>query len=190
MMRTAIEAGVYLALCFAFFSIRAVRAYAAALPSPHRWIFGTFFCVLLAGQLINQPRLTFPMTSWALYGRPEHPDTLVFYHYQGFDQRGEVVALDPFRLLAPLGRAEVASKIKNLSREAFSNQHTARQKAAQRQITALLRAIGTIYNGRHPERSVRSVEMIQCSVDLRDHGLAGIRYEPIWRVELTSAGAT
>ena len=188
-MRTAIEAGIYLVLFFSFFSVRSIRAYATALPPAHRWIFGTFFCLLLAGQLINQPRLTFPMTSWALYGKPEHPGTLVFYRYQGFDERGEEVALDPFRLLAPLSRAELASKIKNLSRQAFSNQQTARQAAAQQQITALLRAAGTVYNGRHPERPVRSVEMIQCSLDWRGQGRAGMRQEPIWRAELTSPGA-
>ncbi len=189
MIQTAIEATIYLVLFFSFFSIRAVRVYATALPPAHRWIFGTFFCLLLVGQLINQPRLTFPMTSWALYGKPEHSDTLVFYRYQGWDEQGEAVALDLFRLLAPLGRAELASKVKRLSRQAFSNQQTARQAAAQEQITALLRTVGVVYNGRHPERPVRSVEMIQCSLDLRGQGRRAIREEPIWRSELISPGA-
>lgn len=188
-MRTAIEAAVYLALLFSFLSIRAVRAYAAKLPAAHRAIFGAFFCLLLVGQLINQPRLTFPFTSWALYGKPEHPDTLVFYRYQGLDEKDKAVPLDLFRLLAPLGRAELASKVKNLSREAFSNEQTARQAAAQQQITALLRTLGTVYNGRHPERPIKSVEMTQCSLGLRDQGHAVVREETIWRTELAFAGA-
>lgn len=185
MIPAAIETAIYVSLFFAFFSIRSVRAYVAALPIPHRWIFGAFFSLLLAGQLINQPRLTFPMTSWALYGKAEHPDTLVFYRYQGLDEQGGAVPLDFFRLLAPLGRAELASKVKNISRQAFSNQPSANQAAARLKMTALLRAIGAVYNGRHPQQPVKSVEMIQCELELRGPGRnAGARQEPVWRIKL------
>ena len=188
MARAVIEACIYLALCWAFCSIKSVRVYLASLPSPHRWILTVFFGLLLAGHLINNPRLTFPMASWALYGKPEHPETFVFYRYQGSDMQGGTVELDPFRLLSPLLRAEAASKIKNLCRLGFSDEPMAGREDAQQKIAAILQAVGAVYNHRYPKRPIRTGELIRCSLNLRNSGQPDIRREALWRVSLALEG--
>ena len=189
MMRMVIEACCYAALAWVVLSRPAVRAYAAALPSPHRRIFGAFFSLLIAGQLVNQPRLTFPFTSWAMYGKPEHPDTLVFYRYEGLDDAQQALVLNPFQLLAPIARAEVASQFKDLARHALSDSDEGARAASGRRLSALLSAVGRIHNDRHPDQRIHAVVLVRCTLDLRDGGRSGIQRERVWRADLAGSGA-
>ena len=184
MFLTLIEFSIYLVLITAFFLLPPIHTYFMNLPRPHQCIMATLIVLLLVGQFINDPRLTFPFTSWAMYGRPEHPETLVFYRFQVFDDKQNKIDIDPEDLLSPVGKAAVASKFKNLVRAAFSNEDEAKQKKNQKQLKELLLAVGEIYNRRYPEYPIRSVELIQCSLNLRDRGKSDIHRKSLWRVDL------
>ena len=190
MSHTFLEMGCYLVLGVALCAVRPVRAYFTSLPRPHQWIVMGFVCLLLIGQGVNQTRLTFPFTSWAMYGKPETHDTLIFYRWQGMDQYETAMPLNAYKLLAPVGRAEVASQFKHLGTAAFSGEHTVKQEAARSKLTALLRAMGTIYNAQHPERPLRSVELIRCALPLQEGYTPEIVREPIWRVALGKDGTS
>ncbi len=120
-MRIIIEAGCYLALGYAFFSIGAVRAYWKALPKPHKWILGSTLLLLVVGQLIDRPRQTFPVSSWTMYGKHENSDTLVFYRYRGLDGQGNFVPVSE-QALSVIDASGVASKTKGLAKAALSPQ--------------------------------------------------------------------
>jgi len=183
-----VEASCYGALLVGLWMVRPIRAYVRAIPRPHRKILAGLFLLLLVGQMVNRPRLTFPFTSWAMYGRPEHPDTLVFYRYEGLDEAQQVIPLNPFRLLAPISRAEVASKFKDLASAALSHPDEGRRAASQRRLSALLAAVGRIHNTRHPDRPIRAVMLVRCTLDLRDGGRSDIQRQRVWRADLTEGG--
>lgn len=184
-----VEAACYLALLAGLRTVRPIRTYLQEIPRLHRMILTALFLLLLVGQVVNKPRLTFPFTSWAMYGRPEDPDTLVFYRYEGLDEAQRVVALNPFHLLAPISRAEVASKFKDLASAALSRQDEAARTASQRRLSDLLAAIGRIYNDRHPARPIRSVALVRCTLNRRGGGRSDIQRERVWRVDLTGSDA-
>ena len=183
-MQTAFEASGCVGLAWAFLSIRVVRVYVSAMPVAHRWMIGMFCVLLMVAQFINQPRLTFPFASWTMYGKPEQTRTLVFYRYQGAGGQGDPVEIDPFALLSPIHEAGVASKIKDLAKQAESHLDEASRKLHQERLKALLRAIGRIYNYRHPKRALQAVTLIRCSIDLRQGAAASIHQEPLMRVKL------
>lgn len=186
MSLTFVEALIYLIFFTLLFSFSPIRKYFAKIPVPHKLILITFFILLLIGQFINDPRLTFPFTSWAMYGRPEHPETLVFYRYQGFDDKQNKIDISPEDLLPPIGKSAVASKFKNLLSGAFSNEDKAKQKENEERLKELLLAFGEIYNRSYPEHPIRSVELIQCSLNLRDRGKSDILRQSLWRGALES----
>lgn len=189
MPRTAVEVFWYLTLLVGLWMVRPVQAYVQAIPRPHRRILLALVLLLLLGQLVNNPRLTFPFTSWAMYGQPEHPETLVFYRYEGLDEAQRVISLNPFRLLAPISRAEVASKFKDLARHALSHPDEDRRAASQRRLSALLGAVGQMHNDQHPDRRIHAVVLVRCTLDLRDGGRSDIQRERVWRVDLAGSGA-
>ena len=185
MSRTFVEALIYL-IFFILLSFSPLSQYFAKIPGPHKLILTTFFILLLVGQFINHPKLTFPFTSWAMYGRPEHPETLVFYRYQGVDDKQNKIDISPEDLLPPIGKSAVASKFKNLVSGAFSNEDKAKQKENEERLKELLLAIGEIYNRSYPEHPIRSVELIKCSLNLRDRSKPDIVRQSLWRVALES----
>jgi len=189
MPRSAVEAFWYLALLIGLWRVRPVQAYLQAIPRPHRRILVALILLLFLGQLVNNPRLTFPFTSWAMYGQREDPETLVFYRYEGLDEAQRVVPLNPFRLLAPMSRAEVASKFKNLAFAALSHPDERRRAAAQQRLSALLGAVGRMHNDRHPAQPLSAVVLVRCTLDLRDGSRSDIQRERVWRTELTESGA-
>ena len=175
--RTMVEAGCDAALIAGILAIPSIRAYVASTPRPHRCLFAAFFIALLIGQAVNAPRLTFPFTSWAMYGRPEHPGTLVFYRVRGFDESGQPVDVEPEKLFSSVGKSSVASKLKELAR-----------KPSSAGLEAFLRAVGAAHNRRHSERPIRSLTLVQCSLSISDRGASGVREEPIREIDLGVGG--
>jgi hypothetical protein len=92
--RLVVNGAVYVAVMAAFLWTRQIRSYASRLPWPHRWFLGGFLGVVLIGQIVYDPRLTYPFVAWAMYGRAESADTVVFYRYEGRERSGNRVQLD------------------------------------------------------------------------------------------------
>lgn len=183
--RKFVEALIYLIFFILLSSARPIYQYFAKIPRPHKLVFFIFFLLLLIGQIANRPRLTFPFTSWAMYGRPEHPETLVFYQFQGLNDKQKKIDISPEDLLSPIGKSAVASKFKHLVRAAFSDVDDTEQKENQEKLKQLLLSIGEIYNRRYPENKIHSIEIIQCSIDLSHRGRSDVLRRPLWRVELS-----
>lgn len=181
--RVAVDAVCYLTVFGLFGSLGPIRRYFTGLPRPHQCVLGAMALLLLVGQLVDRPRLTFPFTSWAMYGAPEHPRTLVFYRYQGLDVQGEPVPIAAEALFRAVGPSGFASKVKLLAKRAWSGDDLLTQERARQRLTALLHAVGARYNIEHPERPVHTVVLLRASLELQ-RPASGVTEEPIWRAEV------
>ena len=139
---------------------------------------------MFIGQIVNQPRLTFPFTSWAMYGQPEHPETLVFYQYEGLTKEQKRTIISPEELLPTIGDSAVASKFRFLVRAAFSGRDDTEREETLEELRKFLTSIGGIYNRHHPENTIHSLEIIQCSIDLSKRGHSDILRKSLLGVEL------
>jgi hypothetical protein len=166
MVLTFIESLIYLIFLIFLSSIRPIRRYFAKIPGAHELIFITFFILLLVGQLVNQTSLTFPFTSWAMYGKPEHPEVLVFYRCLGIDEKQNKHTIDTEAFFPFADKSTVASKFKKLVSKAFTNDNLSVQREYQKKLIEWLLAIGQIYNRQHPEDPIRSVELQKCTLNL------------------------
>jgi hypothetical protein len=184
--RTFVEVLIYLIVFILLFSFSPICQYFTKIPGPHKLILITFFILLFIGQFVDQTRLTFPFTSWAMYGKPEHPDTLVFYRCLRIDENQNKITINTEALFPFIDKSEVASKLKELSKKAFLNDDVAVQKEYRRKLTEWLLAIGQIYNHQHSGQPIRSVELQKCYLKLSDGGKPEILREPLWRVDLGS----
>jgi hypothetical protein len=180
-LAAGLEAAIYLAVFFLILSRHAVRNHLDALPRSHRVVLASLFTAVLAGHFAHDPRATFPFSEWSMYGRPESPDTLVFYHSEGIDTGQTRITIDEAALFPAIGASSVASKTRALATEALA-QH--RPGDAPQRLRDWLYAIGDTYNRSHPERPVRAVELVRYSLSLRDQGRSGPSTRPVWRVEL------
>lgn len=176
------EAALYLIVFFLILSRNTVRTHLGALARPHRAILAGLFAAVLAGHFASDPRATFPFSSWAMYGRPESPDMLVFYRSEGIDTSQTRVPIDEARLFPAIGASSIATKVRNLAAQALAQPD--RGGAARRRLTDWLQAVGETYNRTHPERPVRAVELVQYSLNLHDQGKSGLASRPVWRVEI------
>ena len=127
------------------------------------------------------------MTSWAMYGRPQHPDTLVFYRYRGIDDAGATVVIDAETLLSVIGRSAVASKTRALAAAALSAKPSAASTVRQVRLTEWLQGLGRVHNHRYPDQPVHTVELIQCSLPL-DGVASDLRKAMVWRAALNGGG--
>lgn len=182
--RKFVESLIYLIFYILLFSVRPIYQYFAKIPRPHKLVFFIFFILLLIGQIVNQPRLTFPFTSWAMYGRPEHPERLVFYQYRGLNGKQERIVISPEELLPTIGKSVIASKFRILIHTSFSEENGAERNENREKLKELLLSIGQIYNRRYPEDPIHTVEIIQCSIDLSDRGHINIIRKSLWQFEL------
>jgi hypothetical protein len=165
MFLTFIEALIYL-LFLIIISFSPLSQYFAEIPRPHKLILATFFTLLLIGQFVNQTSLTFPFTSWAMYGRPEHQESLVFTRCIGIDENQNKVTINTEALFPFTDKSEVSSKFKDLVSKAFLDDNLTVQTEYRIRLTEWLRAIGKIYNHQHPERQIRYVELQKCTLNL------------------------
>ncbi len=179
MTPTVLEAACYVGLFSALWSVGAIRAYCAALPMPHRRLLGAGLVLLVTCQLINEPRRTFPLTSWAMYGLTDAPAEVVFYRYRGIRAGGEVVPIPADALFQAVGPSGFASKMRRLAEAALDD----RKPRAKEKLTDWLRAIGRYYNHRHPDQPVVAVQLIRCTVPWGEQA-ARIAEKPVWRAEL------
>jgi len=190
MPQIALEVVCYLAALWLLWSARPVRAYMRGLPTPHRRLFQSFFLILLIGQLAHASRTTFPFPTWAMYGQAEHPEALVFYRCEGTTSDHRTVTVDVEGLLAPLTSMGVTTKLKALAKAALSHPNDAKRQARQRDLAELLRAVGALHNRAHPQRPIRRVELVRCTLNLRDRAASGLRREPVWQVDLDAGGVS
>jgi hypothetical protein len=182
----AVEAGCYLAAFLWLWSVRPFHAYVTRLPRPHQWLFGAVFTLCLTSQLAHASRLTFPVVAWEVYARAEHRDVLVFYQFQGIDEHGRAAQVNAESLLRSLSNMAVATKFKQLAKAVLSpTGDAAKQQERQRRLADTLLAMGRLYNRRHPDRPIRWLALMRCSLDLRTGDASTLRREPVWRVDLS-----
>jgi hypothetical protein len=182
--RKLLEAFCYLILFIVIFLVRPIRDYFTSIPKLHQYILITFFILLFIGQMANQPRLTFPFTSWNMYAKPENHRRLLFYQYQGLNDEEQRSLISPGDLLSPIGKSNVAVKLQFLVQAAFSNRNDFERKQNLEKLRELLVSIGEIYNTRHPEDPIHTLEIIECSIDLIDRSRSDVIRKSLWQVEL------
>jgi hypothetical protein len=183
MSLTFIEALIYLVFLI-ILSFGPLSQYFAKIPRPHKLILTTFFTLLLIGQFVNQTSLTFPFTSWAMYGRPEHQESLIFTRCIGVDENQNKVTINTEALFSFADKSEVASKFKDLVSKAFLDDNLAVQREYRIRLTEWLHAIGQIYNYQHPEQPIHSVELQKCTLNLNYSDKLKIVQEPLMIVNI------
>jgi hypothetical protein len=179
-----VESVVYLLYFGTLLSVRPVRAYLRAIPSPHRMVLAGFFFLLTTGQLTLMSRRTFPFPAWTMYGRPESPSTLEYYRYHGVDRSGRTMEIDPAKLFTFVNVAEIDSRVKFFARPASSSRDLEAREEARAKVRDWLMAIGTAYNLRNPETPLRSLEFLRYNWEFRRIRASEVPAESVLRVEL------
>jgi hypothetical protein len=75
-----------------------LRAYTARLPGAYQWTIAALLGGLLAAQVVDTNRATFPLTSWKVYGSAWEPPEIVYHEFWGRTAHGDTVRLNPERL--------------------------------------------------------------------------------------------
>jgi hypothetical protein len=79
-------------------AVRPAASFFRGLPSLYRWTVAALLCGLLAMQVIDANRLTFPFTSWKVYGKMYLPYELEHYEFRARTAGGDTVMVNPERL--------------------------------------------------------------------------------------------
>jgi hypothetical protein len=184
-----VESSVLLFYFIVLLSYDPVRAWLRSIPSAHRTILAVFFFVLATGQLTLDSRRTFPFPAWTMYGRKENPPTLEYYRYHGVDRLGRAVELDPAKLFQFVNVAEIDSRVKVFGRQASLPAGHPKREAARAQVRDWLSALAAVYNQRHPDAPLRSLEFIRYNWEFRKYPASQVKPESLVRIELPVAGA-
>jgi hypothetical protein len=183
-----VESAVLLFYFIVLLSYKPVRAWLRSIPSPHRTVLAVFFFVLTTGQLTLDSRRTFPFPAWTMYGRKESPATLEYYRYHGVDRLGHSVEIDPAKLFQFVNVAEIDSRVKVFGRQAAQPPGHPKREAARAQVRDWLGAIAAIYNLRHPDAPLRSLEFIRYNWEFRRFPASQVVPESLVRIELPVVG--
>jgi len=124
----------------------------------YQWTILTILVLMLASQIIDENRSTFPFTSWKMYGSTSLPDEIVYHEFKGRTIDGEEVRLNPARLYSSAKRP-IYWGLKSRG-EAIAKSSEAADSAVYNQI---LRSIGTQYERLHGKR-LDSVRVLRGSV--------------------------
>jgi hypothetical protein len=119
-----------------------------------------------------------------MYGRPEHPEVLVFYRCLGIDEEQNKETIDTEEFFHFTDKSTIASKFKKLAARAFMNDNLSQQRKYRKQLTEWLLAIGHIYNYQHPEQPIRSVELQKWTLPLDSSDKPKIHRESLIIVDL------
>jgi hypothetical protein len=184
-----VESGVLLCYFVALLSYEPVRGWLQSVPSPHRTVLAVFFFVLATGQLTLDSRRTFPFPAWTMYGRQENPPTLEYYRYHGVDRLGRAVELDPAKLFQFVNVAEIDSRVKVFGRQASLPPGNPKREPARAQVRDWLHALAAVYNQRHPDAPLRSLEFIRYNWEFRKYPASQVKPESLIQIELTEAAA-
>lgn len=184
-----VESAVLLLYFVALLSYEPIRAWLRSIPSPHRTVLAVFFFVLTTGQLTLDSRRTFPFPAWTMYGRKESPTTLEYYRYHGVDRLGHAVEIDPAKLFQFVNVAEIDSRVKVFGRQAAQPPGHPKREAARAQVRDWLGAIAALYNLRHPDAPLRSLEFIRYNWEFRRFPASQVPPESLVRIELPESGA-
>ncbi len=82
-----------------------VRIYLEHLPTLHKMIVTVFFLLLVAAELVDKSRTTFPFVSFKLYSIPMKSSEVIFYRYEGSNEFGHKVLLSPGKLFPTAARS-------------------------------------------------------------------------------------
>ncbi|HEY7635674.1 MAG TPA: hypothetical protein VH763_09025 [Gemmatimonadales bacterium] len=184
-----VESSVLLCYFIALLSYGPARAWLRAIPSPHRTVLAVFFFALATGQLTLDSRRTFPFPAWTMYGRKEAPQTLEYYRYHGVDRLGRRVEVDPAKLFQFVNVAEIDSRVKGFGRQASLPPGNPKREVARAQVRDWLGALAAVYNLRHPDAPLRSLEFIRYNWEFRRFPASQVPPESLVRIELPEPAA-
>lgn len=91
----ALTAWGYLNRGFLKKAIAPFARYISQLPRAYRWTIFAFIGLLLTAQVVDQNRLTFPITSWKVYGHTFVPPQIVYHQFYGRTADGDTVRINP-----------------------------------------------------------------------------------------------
>lgn len=175
----------WLALIVLLVSLRPVHRFLAALPRPHAFLLAGFFALLLAGQLADRSKDTFPFVSWKMFSMPAPASLgpIAYYEYYGRTDAAERVPLNPERLFPSLKNYRMAVGLMTLAGGALDPARP--DPEAARRLSEALRALGARHNRENPGTPVRGVEMYRCQLDPRPGPARRETYRwRVWHVEV------
>lgn len=79
-------------------AVRPVMSFFQTLPPVYRWTVVALLAGLLTVQVIDANRLTFPFTSWKVYGKMYLPYELEHYEFKARTVEGDTVTVNPEKL--------------------------------------------------------------------------------------------
>lgn len=162
-----IEMAVYAGILVFIFTRPTIASFARSVPRPHRALMIVFFVIFFTGQFVQNLRLTYPFTPWAMYSRPETAQEITYYRYRGYDLAAAPVDLSPEKIVPSNDKHVVTTKLKNLIRDAYYPRDDWEQELSQQRLEQFLVAIGNIYNGRHADAPLRSIEVFEYTWQFR-----------------------
>ena len=184
-----VQSGMCLALFGLLFAFVPVRSWASRLPRPHQIAIGTFFFLVVAGQLATTSRHTFPFPAWTMYGKAESPPRLEYYRYRGIDARGNEVSIDPATVLAFVNVAEIASHVRAIARDARLDPTDPKREPGRAHLHDLLQTVARAYGLKHPDAPLRSLEFLWYSWDYHNVPAESVVPEPLLKIDLPEGAA-
>lgn len=178
-----IEMAFYAGFLVFMFTRPTSASFLRSVPRPHRVLLVIFFTIFFTGQFVQNLRLTYPFTPWAMYSRPETKQELTYYRYRGYDAGARQIDLSPEKIVPSNDKHVVTTKLKSLIRGAFDAREGEQEQSRQR-LEQFLVAIGNIYNSRHVGAPLRSIEVFEYTWNFRSEDRHDLVPRSLVRVQI------
>jgi hypothetical protein len=134
-----------------------VRASVSAMPKPHRFLVFGLLGLMVAGQLVNESRATFPFPGWGMYTRTgQERSTVESYRLVAIDAQGGSRKLDLLTVYGALG-GHAGYTLRSLFRK--RDPEAAAEVGALR--AELIRWIAARYNEQAHEQPAREIQVLR-----------------------------
>jgi len=180
-----IQSFVFLMVVLFFVEFTSLPSIVASLRTHYKVFLGSMITLVLMGHLVGESWHSFPFPTWKMFCCSTNSSTISFDEYRGTLQSGGTVLLRPARLLPSLSYGRFNAKLRRYSNYAMLSKELPDQEAWLHQYSQTLIVVGQLYNEKHPEDPIRTIEVYRNQFDINNYlDDSSITRQFIWRVEV------
>lgn len=176
------EAFVYLLLLLACASHAPLRSAVVQMGTTQGLVVGTLLLLAVGGQLYKWTPGSYPFATWSMYANLNPPTD--FAQFNALRRSGSTI-LFPFAEVSGSKRTFQYHFSARLDVVRRSSGASAAKTKAIAELNLWLRSLAQVYNRRHPEDPIRSIEGVSCALPIHNYtGPGSILCEPIISIEV------
>ena len=180
-----IQSFVFLMVVLFFVKFTSLPSIVASLRTHYKVFLGSMITLVLMGHLVGASWYSFPFPSWEMFCCAPNTNTIRFNEYKGTLRSGGTVLLTPARLFPSLSYGRFSAKLRRYSDYAMSSKELPDRKAWLHQYSETLIVVGQLYNQKHPEDPIRTIEVYRNRFDINNYlDDSSITRQFVWRVEV------